>query len=77
MKDSMLVATVDNKTVLRIPAVSKDKGGIKGTWKNSGTGYIFSTTEDGKKVEIEANVEGKNLFYIKDGITLVFENTRV
>jgi len=77
MKDSMLVATVDNKTVLRIPAVSKDKGGIKGTWKNSGTGYIFSTTEDGKKVEIEANVEGKNLIYIKDGITLVFENTRV
>jgi hypothetical protein len=59
MKDSMLVATVDNKTVLRIPALSKDKGGIKGTWKNSGTGYIFSTTEDGKKVEIEANVEGK------------------
>ncbi|HXJ59994.1 MAG TPA: CvpA family protein [Verrucomicrobiae bacterium] len=76
MKDAALVATVDNRVILKLPSQGKDKT-VKGSWKTSGSSYILTTSEEGKKLEGEANVDGKNLFFNKGGSVMVFENSRV
>ena len=76
LKDAILVATVDNRIILKLPSQGKDKA-VKGAWHSSGTGYTLTTSEDGKKQEGEANVDGRNLIFTKDGYVMVFENTRV
>ena len=75
-KDAMLIATVDHKTILKIPAAGKDKA-LRGTWKNSGSNYVLISNEGDKNVEVDANVEGRNIIFTKGGLVLVFENTRV
>lgn len=74
---STLTATIDHKAILKLPAVPGSKGTVSGIWKSSAGKYILGITEDGKKVELEAEVDGRNLIFTKDSFVLVFENTRV
>jgi hypothetical protein len=74
---STLTATVDRKAVLKMPSISGSKGTVRGTWNYSAGKYSLGITEDGKKLELEAEVDGRNLIFSKDGLVLVFENTRV
>ena len=74
---STLTATIDHKAVLKLPSISGSKGTVRGSWKNTGGKYSLGITEDGKKLELEADVDGRNLIFSKDGVVLVFENTRV
>jgi len=74
---STLTATIDRKAILKLPAVSGSKGTVQGSWKSSGGRYILAITEDGKRIELEAEVDGRNLIFTKDNMVLVFENTRV
>jgi hypothetical protein len=74
---STLTATVDRKAILKLPAVSGSRGTVRGTWNHSAGRYSLTITEDGKRIELEAEVDGRNLIFTKDGFVLVFENTRV
>jgi hypothetical protein len=74
---STLTATIDRKAILKLPAVPGSKGTVQGSWKNSAGKYILGITEDGKRLELEADVDGRNLIFTKDNLVLVFENTRV
>ena len=74
---STLTATIDHKAILKLPAVPGSKGTVSGIWKSSAGKYILGITEDGKKLELEAEVDGRNLIFTKDSFVLVFENTRV
>lgn len=76
IKDATLTATVDNKAILKIPTAGK--GTTQGTWKGAGEGkYELSITEGEKKLDLDVQVDGRNLIFTKDNLTLVFENTRV
>jgi hypothetical protein len=74
---STLTATVDRKAILKLPAVPGSKGTVQGSWKNGAGKYILGITEDGKRLELDAEVDGRNLIFTKDNMVLVFENTRV
>src|SRR5688572_16691817 len=75
-KDATLTATVDNKAILKLPAAGSDKGTTTGEWKGSGESkYELVITENGKKLELDLQVDGRNLIFTKDGFVLVFENT--
>jgi len=69
---STLIATIDHKAVLKMPRAT-----VRGSWKNSDGKYSLGITDDGKKLELEAEVDGRQLIFTKDGFVLVFENTRV
>jgi hypothetical protein len=69
------IATVDNQAILRLPSAPQSKE-TKGTWKDAGGGqYILTISEGGG--EVKAYVDGKQLTFIRDGVALVFDNTRV
>jgi hypothetical protein len=74
---SIFTATVDRKAILKLPSVSGNRGTVRGTWSYSAGRYSLSVTEDGKKLELEAEVDGRNLIFTMNGFVLVFENTRV
>ena len=68
-----LVATVDNKAILKVGS-----GTTQGTWKGGGDGkYVLRVAESGKKLDLDVTIEGRNLIFSKDGFFMVFENTRV
>lgn len=72
-KDSTLIATIDNKAILKLPEL-KDKGTQRGSWKSAEGKYILHFQEAG---DLDVLVDGKKLIFKRDGITLVFENARV
>jgi hypothetical protein len=74
---SVLTATIDQKAIWKLPSVSGSKGTVQGSWKYAAGRYTLSITEDGKRLEVEAEVDGRHLIFSKDGVVLVFENTRV
>jgi hypothetical protein len=74
---STFTATIDHKAILKLPAVTGSRGTVTGIWKDGGGKYILGITEDGKRLELDAEVDGRNLIFTKDGFVLVFENTRV
>jgi hypothetical protein len=77
-KDAMFTATIDNKAILNLPAFPSDRGTVRGTWKGAGeTRYELNVTDDGKRINLDVQVDGKNLIFTKDGFVLVFQNTRV
>ena len=70
-----LVATVDNKAILKVGSGSS--GTTQGTWKGSEGKYVLRVTEASKKLDLDVTIEGRNLIFSKDGYYMVFENTRV
>jgi len=70
---SILTATIDRKVILKLSS----KGTVQGSWKSGAGKYSLGITENGKRLELEAEVEGRNLIFTKDNLVLVFENTRV
>ena len=70
---SILTATIDRKAILKLGS----KSTLQGSWKNAGGKYSLGITENGKRLELEAEVDGRNLIFTKDNMVLVFENTRV
>jgi len=73
---STLTATVDQKTVLKLPSAGS-KATTKGTWKNVDGKYILTIRQGDQNLELEAQVDGKTILFTKDGFVLVYENTRV
>ena len=75
---SILVATVDKRAILRLPSAGSGKGNTTGSWSVNGEGkYVLKFSEGGKKIELEAQVDGRNLIFTENDFVLVFENTRV
>jgi len=74
---AVLTATIDNNAILKLPSLSGSGGTVQGTWKNTDGRYYLILSEGGKKLELEAQVDRRNLIFTKDGLVLVFENTRV
>jgi hypothetical protein len=72
-KDSTVTATIDNKAILKLPRL-KDKGTQQGSWRPSDGKYILHFKDTG---DLDVLVDGKNLIFTRDGVTLVFENARV
>ena len=71
MAKSTVLATVDGKAVLKIPAVGNT---TQGSWKSGNGGrYILTLVEGNKNVDVQAVVEGNKLTVIKDGLSFVFE----
>jgi Colicin V production protein len=69
--NATFIATVDNQAILRLQGKE-----TKGTWKSAGGGqYILTVSEGGG--EVKAYVDGKHVTFVRDGIPLVFDNTRV
>ena len=72
--NATFIATVDNKAILRTPSNPQAKE-MTGTWKSAGGGqYIL---EGDPKGEVKAYVDGKHVTFVKEGVALVFDNTRV
>ena len=74
---STITATIDNKAILKLPSVSGSKGTVQGSWKNSDGKYYLNIGEGGQRLDLEAQVDRRNLIFTKDGFVLIFENTRV
>lgn len=72
---STITATVDHKAVLKIPTAGS-KAVNKGTWKNVDGKYILTIKQGDQNLELEAQVDGKTILFTKDGLVLVYENTR-
>ena len=72
---STITATVDHKAVLKIPTAG-NKAVNKGTWKNVDGKYILTIKQGDQNLELEAQVDGKTILFTKDGLVLVYENTR-
>ncbi len=72
---STITATVDHKAVLKIPTAGS-KAVNKGTWKNVDGKYILTIKQGDQNMELEAQVDGKTILFTKDGLVLVYENTR-
>ncbi len=72
---STITATVDHKAVLKIPTAGS-KAVNKGTWKNVDGKYILNIKQGDQNLELEAQVDGKTILFTKDGLVLVYENTR-
>ena len=75
---SVLTTTVDQKAQLKhATADGKPPRITKGTWKNVDGKYVLTIRENDQNVDVEAQVDGKTLQFTRDGVVLVFENTRV
>ncbi len=72
---STITATVDHKAVLKIPTAG-NKAVNKGTWKNVDGKYILTIKQGDQNMELEAQVDGKTILFTKDGLVLIYENTR-
>ena len=72
---STLTATVDHRTVMKLPAAGS-KAITKGTWKNVDGKYILTIRQGEQNLELEAQVDGKTILFTKDGLVLVYQNTR-
>ena len=72
---STITATVDHKAVLKIPTAGS-KAVNKGTWKNVDGKYILTIKQGDQNLELEAQVDGKTILFTKDGLVLIYENTR-
>ena len=72
---STITATVDHKAVLKFPTAG-NKAVNKGTWKNVDGKYILTIKQGDQNLELEAQVDGKTILFTKDGLVLVYENTR-
>lgn len=72
---STITATVDHKAVLKIPTAG-NKAVNKGTWKNVDGKYILTIKQGDQNLELEAQVDGKTILFTKDGLVLIYENTR-
>ena len=72
---STITATVDHKAVLKIPTAGS-KAVNKGTWKNVDGKYILTIKQGDQNMELEAQVDGKTILFTKDGLVLIYENTR-
>ena len=73
---STLTATVDQQAILKLPSAKGSKGTTQGKWKNTDGKYSISGG-GGQKLDLEVQVDGRNLIFTRDGVVLVFENTRV
>ncbi len=74
--NATVVATVDNKTILKLPAAQGRT--TQGVWSSAGGGqYLVRVTEGGNKMELQVFIEGRRMTFVRDGVVLVFENTRV
>jgi hypothetical protein len=72
-RNALLIATVDNNAILKL----KDGKGTQGRWRTSGSSYVLSITENGKKLDLDVSVDGRTLIFTRGNMVLVFENTRV
>ena len=73
---STLIATVDHKIVLRLPAAGS-KATTKGGWRNADGKYTLTIKQGDQDLDVEALVDGNTVIFTKDGFVLVFENSRV
>lgn len=73
---STLIATVDHKIVIRLPAAGS-KATTKGGWKNVDGKYTLTIKQGDQDLDVEALVDGNTIIFTKDGFVLVFENSRV
>ncbi len=73
---STLIATVDHKIVIRLPAAGS-KATTKGGWKNADGKYTLTIKQGDQDIDVEALVDGNTIVFTKDGFVLVFENSRV
>jgi hypothetical protein len=74
MVNGYLLAAIDNRATLKVPAAGGSAQNLEGTWKrDSGTKYIISLSEGGKTLELPATVESTKLILTKDNRDLVFE----
>ncbi len=75
---SILTTTVDHKAQLK-HAASGDKAPkiTKGSWKNVDGKYVLTIRDNDQNIDLDAQIDGKTLQFTRDGVVLVFENTRV
>jgi len=71
--NSTFIATVDNQAILRLPSAPQGKE-TRGTWASGGGGQYILKVGD---AEVKAYVDGKHVTFVKEGVALVFDNTRV
>jgi hypothetical protein len=72
-----LLATVDNKAILKLPAAPQGKT-MQGTWQSAGGGqYVIKESDADAKGELQVFVDGKRMTFVREGIALVFDNSRV
>ncbi len=72
--NATLTALPDNKVLLQTTTTNNTPRVVQGTWKEAGPNkYLLRLTEDGKKRELEAEVEGNKLTLPRDGLILIFE----
>ncbi len=69
--NASLVATVDNKAMLKLPGRSR-----QGTWTSAGGGQ-YLIRDSASKTDAQATSDGKRMTVVLEGIALVFDNTRV
>jgi hypothetical protein len=75
---STLIATVDQKAILKMPSVKGGKGTVQGRWKNTNGAYSINIGGGGgQQLDLEAQVDGRSIIFTREGTVLVFENTRV
>lgn len=76
--NSTLTATVDQKAQLKLASSGNRPPKVnKGSWKNVDGKYILTIRQDDKNVDLEATFDGKSVQFSREGMVLVFENTRV
>jgi len=74
LNDAVLTAMIDNRAILKMPALTNEPQTAQGTWKDGGTGkYHLSLADKDRKLDLEATVESNKLVVTKDGYALVFE----
>lgn len=65
---SVLTATVENQFVLKQGAAIA----ARGSWKQTGSSDYHASLQGAKPVELDVNVNGNQLFFDRDNLTLVF-----
>lgn len=76
--NSTLTTTIDQRAVLKHAKSGDSPAKVtKGNWKTVDGRYVLTIREDDKTMELDAMVDGKTIQFSRDGIVLVFENTRV
>lgn len=74
MLNASLVALLDNRVLLETTTSNKTRKVVQGTWKEAGRAkYTLRMSEDGRRRNLEAEVEGSTLTIDQDGIILIFE----